>query len=71
MFLSTYTPEMARGLVEDVARAGAAISRDPGSIRFLVIVTVIVAPTDAEAQAKYDEDLSYASLEGSLAATEP
>lgn len=67
VFLSTYKPELARGLVDDVRARAAANGRDPRELKFLSIATVIVAETDAEAQAKYEDYLSYASLEGALA----
>ncbi len=67
VFLSTYSPEITRGLVEDVRRRAAEQGRDPHALKFFNIVTVIVAETDAQAQAKYRDYASYASLEGSLA----
>lgn len=67
VFLSTYSPEMARGLVDDVRALAAANGRDPASLKFLAIVTVIVAETDAAAQAKLADYAQYASLEGALA----
>lgn len=67
VFLSTYEPELARGLVDDVRALAAANGRNPRELKFLSIATVIVAETDAEAQAKYEDYLSYASLEGALA----
>ncbi len=67
VFLSTYDPAMARGLVEDVRARAAAAGRDPASLKFLSIVTVIVAEDDGTAQAKYEDYRRYASLEGALA----
>ena len=67
VFVSAYTPEMARLLVDDFRRRAAEVGRDPHSIKFLVIVTAIVAETDEEAQAKFADYASYASLEGALA----
>ncbi|MFT4247080.1 MAG: LLM class flavin-dependent oxidoreductase [Pseudomonas sp.] len=67
VFLSTYAPAMTRGLVEDIRQRAAAQGRDPRSLKFFNIVTVIVAASDAEAQAKYRDYATYASLEGSLA----
>lgn len=67
VFLSTYDPHMARGLVDDVRARAAALGRDPSSLRFFSIVTIVVAETDAEARAKHDVLRSYASVEGSLA----
>ena len=67
VFLSTYNAAMARGLADDVRARAAALGRDPRSLKFFSIATVIAAPTDAEAQAKYQDYARYASWEGSLA----
>ncbi|GAA2524809.1 LLM class flavin-dependent oxidoreductase [Winogradskya humida] len=67
VFLSTYLPSMARGLVTDVRERAAAEGRDPRSLKFFAIATVIVAETDAQAQAKLADYQSYASVEGALA----
>jgi thiosulfate/3-mercaptopyruvate sulfurtransferase len=67
VFLSTYDARMARGLVDDVRGLAAAAGHDSRSLKFCSIATVIVAPTDAEAQAKLKDYASYASWEGSLA----
>ncbi|WP_025159096.1 LLM class flavin-dependent oxidoreductase, partial [Leifsonia aquatica] len=49
-------------LREAVAEAG----RDPGAVAVVNQQTVIVAETDAEAQRRLDEYLSFASAEGAL-----
>lgn len=67
VFLSTYNAAMARGLADDVRSRAAALGRDPQSLKLFSIATVITAPTDAEAQAKYQDYAQYASWEGSLA----
>lgn len=67
VFLSTYDAAMARGLADDVRARAAAYGRDPASLKFFSIATVVVAPTDAQAQAKYQDYARYASWEGSLA----
>jgi FMN-dependent oxidoreductase (nitrilotriacetate monooxygenase family) len=67
VFLSTYAPEMARGLVDDVRARAAAEGRDPASLRFFSIATIVVAATRAEAEAKHAELRRWASVEGSLA----
>ena len=58
---------MARALVSDIRAAAAGEGRDPRSLRFFTIVTVIVAPTDELAAEKYADYRAYASLEGALA----
>ncbi|MER6672795.1 LLM class flavin-dependent oxidoreductase [Streptomyces sp. NPDC000983] len=67
VFLSAYSPALARTLVDSVRASAAEAGRDPRELRFFAIATVVVAPTDAEAHAKYEEYRSYSSLEGSLA----
>jgi long-chain alkane monooxygenase len=67
VFLSTYSPELARGLVRDVRALAVQEGRDPDSLKFLAIATVIVAETEEEAQAKHADYARYASVEGSLA----
>jgi FMN-dependent oxidoreductase (nitrilotriacetate monooxygenase family) len=67
VFLSVYRPEMARGLIEDVRASARAQGRAADSLKFISIATVVVAATDEDARAKYEQYASYASLEGSLA----
>jgi FMN-dependent oxidoreductase (nitrilotriacetate monooxygenase family) len=67
VFLSVYRPEMARGLVDDVRRLAGEAGRDPSSLVFMPIMTVVVDDTDAGARAKHDDYARYASTEGSLA----
>jgi FMN-dependent oxidoreductase (nitrilotriacetate monooxygenase family) len=67
VFLSTYKPEMARRLVDDIRAQADRSGRDPQSLKFLAMATVIVAETDELAVAKEREYRAYASLEGSLA----
>ncbi|WP_433829810.1 LLM class flavin-dependent oxidoreductase [Actinoplanes sp. CA-015351] len=67
VFLSAYLPSMARTLVDGVRAEAVAAGRDPSSVKFFAIATVIVAETDAEAQAKLADYQRYASVEGALA----
>ncbi|GAA4708990.1 LLM class flavin-dependent oxidoreductase [Phytohabitans rumicis] len=67
VFLSTYRADMARKLVDDVRERARQAGRDPESLKFFAIATVIVADTDAEAQAKLADYQRYASVEGGLA----
>jgi len=67
VFLSVYRPEMARALARDIRSRAAGAGRDPDSLKFLTIATVIVDRTDEQARAKYEQYASYASLQGSLA----
>ncbi|SDT59903.1 LLM class flavin-dependent oxidoreductase [Actinoplanes derwentensis] len=67
VFLSAYLPSMARTLVTGVRAEAAAAGRDPSAVKVFAIATVIVAETDAEAQAKLADYQRYASVEGALA----
>ncbi|MBK3638381.1 LLM class flavin-dependent oxidoreductase [Streptomyces sp. MBT97] len=67
VFLSAYRPDIARGMVDAVRALAAEEGRDPYSLKFFSIATVVTAPTDDAARAKYRDYRRYASLEGSLA----
>ncbi len=67
VFLSSYKPEMARRLVDSIRGKAAEEGRDPQSLKFFAIATVVVAATDELARHKAEEYSAYASLEGSLA----
>jgi FMN-dependent oxidoreductase (nitrilotriacetate monooxygenase family) len=54
-------------LVKEVRELAAARGRDPQSIKFMAGVSVVTAPTDAEAQAKFADLIRYVSAEGTLA----
>ncbi|HET6196995.1 MAG TPA: LLM class flavin-dependent oxidoreductase, partial [Acetobacteraceae bacterium] len=56
-----------RDIVADIRAQAKAIGRDPYDMKMFVGATVIVAPTDAEAQDKLAEYREYASSEGALA----
>jgi FMN-dependent oxidoreductase (nitrilotriacetate monooxygenase family) len=56
-----------RDIVADIRARAKALGRDPRDIKVFVGGTVVVAPTDAEAQDKLAEYREYASSEGALA----
>ena len=56
-----------REIVADIRARAKAFGRDPYDIKVFVGATVVVAPTDAEAQDKLAEYRDYASSEGALA----
>ncbi len=56
-----------REIVADIRARAKALGRDPYDIKVFVGATVVVAPTDAEAQDKLAEYREYASSEGALA----
>jgi long-chain alkane monooxygenase len=67
VFVSGQRPEIVRAIVDDVRRQAAACGRDPRSLKFVTSMTVVSAPTAAEAHAKLDDYRSFASVEGNLA----
>ena len=56
-----------RDIVADIRAQAARYGRDPRDIKVFVGATVVVAPTEAEAQDKLAEYREYASSEGALA----
>src|SRR5262249_3921667 len=56
-----------RDIVADIRARAKAFGRDPYYIKMFVGATVVVAPTEAEAQDKLTEYREYASSEGALA----
>jgi FMN-dependent oxidoreductase (nitrilotriacetate monooxygenase family) len=56
-----------RDIVADIRAQAKTCGRDPHDIKVFVGATVVVAPTDAEAQDKLAEYRAYASSEGALA----
>jgi FMN-dependent oxidoreductase (nitrilotriacetate monooxygenase family) len=54
-------------LVKEIRALATERGRDPQSIKFMAGVSVVSAPTDAQAQAKFDDLISYISVEGTLA----
>ena len=54
-------------LTTEVRALAATRGRNPASIKFMAGLSVVVAPTDEEAQAKFEELIRYISIEGTLA----
>jgi len=67
VFLSGPTQKVIAPRVADIRRQAAAGGRDPAEILMFCIMTVIVAPTEAEARAKHAEYRRHVSREGALA----
>jgi FMN-dependent oxidoreductase (nitrilotriacetate monooxygenase family) len=67
VFINAIRPELTRrttDAIRDRAEAHGRLRTDP---KILILATVIVAETDAEAQAKYADFKTYSSREGALA----
>ncbi|MBD8614265.1 LLM class flavin-dependent oxidoreductase [Pseudomonas putida] len=67
VFISGQNKQATRAQVDKVREAARAAGRDPQVVKVFMGLTVIVAATEAQAWAKYDEYLSYASAEAGVA----
>jgi FMN-dependent oxidoreductase (nitrilotriacetate monooxygenase family) len=67
VFVTGQNKAQTRSVVEDIRRKAVAAGRRPDDVKAFVGVTVIVAPTEAEAQDRFAEYRDYASVEGALA----
>ncbi|EXJ79750.1 hypothetical protein A1O3_08033 [Capronia epimyces CBS 606.96] len=67
MFVPGLEPDKTRKVVDTVRARLREVGRAPDSVKFVAGITVIVAETDEQAQAKYAEQLSYADPEGMAA----
>ncbi|GLS24117.1 monooxygenase [Labrys miyagiensis] len=66
IFMSGPSRKVIAPRVAAIREAAARLGRDPSGILMFTLLTVIVAPTDAEAQAKLAEYRRYADPEGAL-----
>jgi len=66
VFITGLTTKMTAALVADIRKKAAHHGRDPSSVIIYAAMTVIVAATDEEAQAKLDDYKSHVSVEGTL-----
>ncbi|EXJ88502.1 alkanesulfonate monooxygenase [Capronia coronata CBS 617.96] len=68
VFVGAYSPVVVAKNIADIrAMAKEEFGRDPQSIKFIAMFCPIIGKTQEEAQAKYEELLSYGSEEGALA----
>ncbi|WP_158782978.1 LLM class flavin-dependent oxidoreductase [Pantoea sp. BAV 3049] len=66
-FVNGSTPQAMRSQVEKLRMAAREAGRQPEDIKVFMGISVIVAPTEKEAQEKHREYLSYASPEAGIA----
>lgn len=66
MFLPGMDTKTVKKSVDEIRALAAANGRDPSHLKLIVGISVIVDETDEKAQAKYEEYLSYADMEGSM-----
>lgn len=67
VFISGQNKQATRVQVDKVRDAARAAGRDPQAVKVFMGITVIVAATEAQAWAKHDEYMSYASAEAGVA----
>jgi len=67
IFINGLTPEQTRPITDDIRERAEAGGRAADTVKILVLATVIVAATDAEAHALEEEYRGYVSHEGALA----
>lgn len=66
VFASDHRPDVLRDNIIDIRRQAVGHGRDPGSIKFLTSVEVVVDETDAAAHAKAAELAAHHDLEAGL-----
>jgi alkanesulfonate monooxygenase len=66
-FIAGRNPKMAAETVSDLRERARALGRDPNTFVICTALTVIAAPTDAEAQAKLADYHKHVSTEGAVA----
>lgn len=67
MFLPGMIPEKTRAIVNDMKAQLVAKGRTEDSIKFIAGIFIVVDETDEKAQAKFEDLLQYADLEGTAA----
>ncbi|KJV10331.1 N5,N10-methylene tetrahydromethanopterin reductase [Elstera litoralis] len=67
VFVNGPTPELVAETVRDIRRRAVAHGRDAYDIKVFLGATLIVAPTDAEAQERHRSYAEYIDAEGTLA----
>jgi FMN-dependent oxidoreductase (nitrilotriacetate monooxygenase family) len=67
VFLSGHTPGAVAASVKDIRQQAHTFGRHPHSVKFLVKICPILGKTQAEAEAKYQDLLSYGSFDGAMA----
>ncbi|WAO91435.1 Hypothetical protein NCS54_00890500 [Fusarium falciforme] len=67
VFVSTLAPAIVAQNIADIRAKARELGREPQAIKFLAMVTPVLSATEEEAQAKYNQYMSYGSKEGALA----
>lgn len=67
VFLVDPAPAGMKKLTGEIRALAAERGRDPNHIKFMAGLSVVVAPTDEEAQTKFEDLIRHVSIEGTLA----
>lgn len=67
IFINGLRPEATRPVTDDIRDRAEALGRPRDSVKILTLITIVVAATDEEAQARLEEYRRYVSVEGALA----
>lgn len=67
VFIQSTSVEGAKRTVAKLRQAVADAGRDPRDVKIVILLTVVVAPTDEEAQAKYQKAVDNAPIDAVLA----
>jgi FMN-dependent oxidoreductase (nitrilotriacetate monooxygenase family) len=67
IFIQSTSVDGAKRQVAKLRQAVADAGRDPRDVKIVILLTVVVAPTDEEAQAKYRRAVENAPIDGVLA----
>lgn len=67
VFLGGTNPAQIRASIEAIRARAVELGRSPDSLKFITAVVAISGETEAEAKAKYEDYLSYTSIEAALA----
>ena len=67
VFVGGTNPALIRRNIDAIRAQAVALGRAPDAIKFITAVSVVAAATDAEAEEKYRDYLSYTSIEAALA----
>ena len=67
VFIQGTSVNGAKRTVAKLRQAVADAGRDPRDVKVVILLTVVVAPTDEEAQAKYQQAVDNAPIDGILA----
>lgn len=67
VFLGGTTAASIRGNIARIRERAIELGRDGNSLKFITAISVITAATDQEAEAKYQDYLSYTNQEAALA----